>query len=139
MVWTGDVFSVVCGALPTGAKLNEPLAPLFNPTLYNVPNGEAASIQAAGNWGLQGPKVEAEEVHDVHLFPWQRHVADKYTEREDGRFGREVHWYFETAGNIGKSILLRCIVDKCEGLQVGGEADNVLYCAAPVATSQKPN
>jgi hypothetical protein len=51
-----------------GEKLNEPLAPLFNPTLYNVPYDEAVSTQAAGNWGLQRSNEEAEEVLTTSIF-----------------------------------------------------------------------
>jgi hypothetical protein len=125
-----DILSVVCGGLPDGAKVNEPPKPLFNPDLFGVSYDQAISIDGGTTWGQVQAGGAAAEVEHADLFPWQRRIADKYEQPEDGRFGREIHWYYETIGNVGKSILLRYLVDKCDGIQVDGKADNVFFCIA---------
>ncbi len=61
------------------------------------------------------------------LRPWQKQVADKYVEHEDPLFGREIHWYYESIGGIGKSVLCKYFIDNCDALVISGNQNDIKF------------
>lgn len=61
------------------------------------------------------------------LRPWQKDIADKFKEREDPLWGRKFHWYWESEGAVGKSVLAKYFVDNHKALIVAGKNNDILY------------
>ena len=61
------------------------------------------------------------------LRDWQKQIADKYSEYEDPLFGREIHWYFEKEGNVGKSVLCKYFIDNCDALVISGNQSDIKH------------
>lgn len=61
------------------------------------------------------------------LYDWQKEIVDKYKEHEDPLFGREIHWYFETKGNVGKSVLCKYLIDNCDALVISGNQNDIKH------------
>ena len=74
--------------------------------------------------GMPRPIVKV--TYDM-LYPWQKTVADKYVEFEDPLFGREIHWYFEKDGNVGKSVLCKYFIDNCDALVISGNQNDIKH------------
>ncbi len=58
--------------------------------------------------------------------PIQLAIADKYTEREDPLFGRNLHWYFEAEGNWGKSKTATYMIDQMGATELDGAKKDML-------------
>lgn len=52
------------------------------------------------------------------LRPWQAEIAGWFDEYEDPLFGRTIHWVWEPAGNIGKTVLATYLFDSGEDVAV---------------------
>jgi hypothetical protein len=61
------------------------------------------------------------------LYPWQKKVVGMLDVRENAKFGRTVHWLWESTGNVGKSILASYLVDNCGAIEVGGNSHDALF------------
>ncbi len=61
------------------------------------------------------------------LRPWQREIADKYKDHEDPLFGREIHWYFESDGGVGKSVLCKYFIDNRDALVIAGNQNDIKH------------
>ncbi len=59
--------------------------------------------------------------------PTQLEIADKYIEREDELFGRNIHWYYETAGKWGKTQTALYMIDQMQATLVSGARKDVCY------------
>lgn len=53
-----------------------------------------------------------------HLRPWQAEIANWFEGYEDPLFGRTIHWIWEPAGNIGKTVLATYLFDSGEDVAV---------------------
>ncbi len=54
-------------------------------------------------------------------------IADDYKVVEDPVFGREIHWYWESEGGWGKSILCKYMVHQMKAVLLGGANKDALY------------
>lgn len=70
------------------------------------------------------------------MRPEQLAIADKFKEREDPLFGRNIHWYWEETGNWGKSVLKLYMVDQMGAIEVGGGAKDT-FCGIAAALEKR--
>jgi hypothetical protein len=93
-----------------------------------TPLDNASYCSKEGNvilsYGMPRPVVKV--TYDM-LRPWQKVIADKYKEFEDPLFGREIHWYFESEGNVGKSVLCKYFIDCCDALVISGNQNDIKH------------
>ncbi len=70
---------------------------------------------------------------DLHvpeaLRPWQWKIYESCLHTPD-KYHRKIRWYWESNGNVGKSILAKTLVDTMECLVVSGKGSDVLYAVA---------
>ncbi len=59
--------------------------------------------------------------------PLQLEIADKYIEKEDELFGREIHWYFEEEGKWGKTQTALYMIDQMGATLVSGARKDVCF------------
>ena len=64
------------------------------------------------------------------LLDKQKVIADMFIEDEDPLFGRKIYWFYENAGNWGKSILTKYFVDNCGAIMVSGANNDILTAIA---------
>lgn len=64
------------------------------------------------------------------LKPWQRAISALFAASEDPRFGRNIYWFWEPHGNLGKSILSAHLVDHRGAIMVGGRRSDALCAVA---------
>lgn len=62
-----------------------------------------------------------------NLRYWQKKIADMFVEPEDPLFGRSVYWFWESTGNIGKSVLCTYFVDNCKCIILSGSAADMKF------------
>ncbi len=67
----------------------------------------------------------------------QLEIADKYQLTEDAKFGRKIHWYWESKGGWGKSILTKYMVDRMGAVLLGGANKDALYGIASYVQKHK--
>ncbi len=67
----------------------------------------------------------------------QLEIADKYQMAEDPKFGRKIHWYWESEGGWGKSILTKYMVHQMGALLLGGANKDALYGVASYVQKHK--
>lgn len=60
------------------------------------------------------------------LRDWQKKISDEFKEPAE-QFDRTIRWYWESEGNIGKSVLCKYFVDQRDALVISGKANDVLY------------
>lgn len=61
------------------------------------------------------------------LYERQLAIADKYLEPEDSKFGRQIHWYWESKGGWGKSLLATYMIDQMDALELCGAAKDAFH------------
>ena len=88
------------------------------------------------NFNVHIPRPLVKMTYDK-LRPWQKEIADLFKEPEDPLFGRTIHWFWESTGNIGKTILCTYLVDQCNAIEVGGASKDALYGVASYVTKMK--
>ncbi len=72
-----------------------------------------------------------------HLNEKQLAIADKYIVDEDPRFGREIHWYWESTGGWGKTLLATYMVDNMGACLVGGTKKDMLFGVSSMVQAKK--
>lgn len=87
-------------------------------------------------FGFKPPVPLSKVTYDA-LRPWQKVIADRYEEPEDPVFGREIHWYWEPTGNVGKTILAKYFVDQKGAIVVGGKGADMRHAIAEYVTKHE--
>lgn len=85
----------------------------------------AAYCAKDGNYKEYGDMhvpIPLEKITYGDLRPSQQRIADMFKEREDPKWGRKIHWFWEREGNWGKSVLATYLVDQCRAIEVSGKA-----------------
>ncbi len=75
----------------------------------------------------RGYPDELELIEDEDLRPEQTAIADKYIIDENKKFERKIHWYWDTKGGWGKSILAKYLVDQMGAIILAGANKDCLY------------
>jgi hypothetical protein len=75
--------------------------------------------------GIRVPRPLNKVTYEM-LRPWQKTIADKYQEPAD-MFDRVINWYWETEGNIGKSVICKYFVDQKRAIIISGKGNDCLY------------
>lgn len=83
-----------------------------------------------GNWrvsrGWGRPKPLALITYDI-LNDYQKSIADFFKVCCDPRFSRDIHWFWEPKGNMGKTILSTFFCDQRDALIIGGKKADCFY------------
>jgi len=61
------------------------------------------------------------------LRPYQKLIADKFVDYADPLFSRDIWWFWEPEGNVGKTIMSMYFTDQRGALVVGGNAGDI-FC-----------
>lgn len=65
------------------------------------------------------------------LFPWQRDIVKKYKDFAPPT-NRGIDWYYETEGNIGKSIIVKHLVAFEDAIMVSGAAKDIFFAVKTI-------
>lgn len=83
-----------------------------------------------GHWrmarGWKRPQELALITYDI-LNEYQKSVADFFKTQCDPRFSRDIHWFWEPKGNMGKTILSTFFCDQRDALIIGGKKADCFY------------
>lgn len=83
-----------------------------------------------GHWrlsrGWKRPKELALITYDI-LNDYQKSIADFFQKSCDPRFSRDIHWFWEPKGNMGKTILSTFFCDQRDALIIGGKKADCFY------------
>ena len=74
-------------------------------------------------YGIRIPKP-LDILVDSELFDWQKRILEtiKITPNK-----RDIHWFWETVGGIGKSVFCKYLCAKYDGIILGGKASDMKY------------
>lgn len=73
-----------------------------------------------GTWGCYGVVQAPEVIRTItELRPWQQEVVDLVSGEPDER---SIHWYWEAAGGVGKSSLVKYLCVHHDALMTAGKA-----------------
>lgn len=89
-------------------------------------------------WGWKPSSVLVKMTYD-QLRPYQKKIADKFKATADPLFSRDIWWFWEPNGNVGKTIMSMYFCDQRGGLVVSGKAHDI-FCgvAKEVAELRTP-
>ena len=89
-------------------------------------------------WGWKKPRALVKMTYKK-LRPYQKKIADKFKEPADPLFSRDIWWFWEPEGNVGKTIMSMYFCDQRDGLVVSGKAHDI-FCgvAKEVAEGRTP-
>lgn len=83
-----------------------------------------------GHWrfarGWKRPHELALITYEI-LNVYQKSVADFFQKPCDPRFSRDIHWFWEPKGNMGKTILSTFFCDQRDALIIGGKKADCFY------------
>jgi len=83
-----------------------------------------------GHWrytrGWKRPQELALITYDM-LRPYQKSIADFFKVQCDPRFSRDIHWFWEPKGNMGKTILSTFFCDQRDALVLGGKKADCFF------------
>lgn len=66
------------------------------------------------------------KIIESDLSKEQLEIVDLFKENENPKFGRKIHWFWESKGGWGKSILATYFVDNCNAILVSGAKKDIL-------------
>lgn len=87
----------------------------------------------AGPWRLNCAVPEKLELIET-LLPWQQEIADLIDSKPDRR---TIHWFWDEAGNIGKTVFSKYICATRDVLFVGGSAKECMTGVADWVNPEK--
>lgn len=91
---------------------------------------KADSRTPGGQQWHKGPRLPRPlmKVSKAELRPWQRRIYDELAQPL-GRDDRRIRWYWEETGNVGKSFLVKCMVDEGDFTvcKVSGSASDIKF------------
>ena len=99
---------------------------IFNPRYRNLSMPEASDNWASQPHPREQPDPTVDSLSESELLPWQRHIVSLISTPEH-KFGRSVYWLWESAGNVGKSVLATYIVDHHKGVLLRGNPNDGLH------------
>ncbi len=73
--------------------------------------------------GWSKPVPLATITYDI-LDEYQKSIADFFKKPADPRFSRDIYWFYEREGNMGKTILSTFFYDQRDACLVGGKASD---------------
>lgn len=60
------------------------------------------------------------------LKPKQIRIVDKFIQRENPKWGRNIHWFWESKGGWGKSVCATYMIDQMGAMEVNGACSDIL-------------
>lgn len=63
----------------------------------------------------------------TELYPWQKDIIDIIEKKADDR---TIHWFWEPAGNVGKTTFAKFLSYTYNAVPLEGKKNDILYCAA---------
>jgi len=57
----------------------------------------------------------------------QKVIVDQFKDYEDPLWGRKIHWFWEPAGNWGKTTIVKYLIDQEGAVMCGGNAKDCMY------------
>lgn len=76
--------------------------------------------------GWKRPQEVALITYDI-LNDYQKSIADFFKDNCDPRFSRDIWWFWEPTGNVGKTILSTFFCDQRDALIIGGKKADCFY------------
>jgi len=67
----------------------------------------------------------------------QQVIADIFDTPEDPLWGRKIYWFWEEAGNWGKSVLATYLIDQKGAVEVSGANNDILFGVSTCITENK--
>lgn len=90
---------------------------------------EKTRVAGPWQWGL--PKdydaiiKEELKIVDTNVKEWQTHILDILKQPTD----RKIHWYWESKGNVGKSVFVKYLSFYHEVMKIGGRCHDIYFAA----------